>query len=136
MLAIFLAHLRYGTDGLCNRGWLTYSAGFYDDVVKSAETHYIVNLFYEIHFECAAYTAVLQSHEAIILTAHDTAFLYEVGININLTYIIDYHSEAYTALIGEYMVDQRGLSASEITREKQHGHLMFRNIVVVHNLSD
>ena len=82
----------------------------------------VAQLFHEVHFQRAANATVLQGHEALFLLPHDSAFLYQIGINVHFANIVDDDSKLYTSLIIENTIQQRGLSAAQITREQQNGY--------------
>jgi len=50
-------------------------------------------------FESAADTTVLQGHETVVLGIDDTATLNEVGVDVDLAYIIDNYRKLYAAAV-------------------------------------
>ncbi len=83
----------------------------------------------EVHFQRAAYAAILESHKvAVVFSADHTALLDKRCVDIYLAYIVDDNGEFDSFLVSEYMVEQSRFAASEITRKKQH-----RNIFLSHN---
>ncbi len=89
VLDILRAHSGNGTDGLGNGFRLANAARLYHYIVKTAHGCDFRELLDEIHFEGTADTSVLESDEALVLFADNAAFLYEVGIDIHLSYVID-----------------------------------------------
>ena len=125
VLAVFLAEARYGADGLRNWRWLAHTAGFNHDVVETLGLHQVVDLLHEVHLQSAADAAVLERHEAVVLRAHDAAFLDEVGVNVNLAYIVDNHGKLDAAFIGQNVVEQSSLAATKVAREQQNRDFFF-----------
>ena len=117
--------LRDGADGLCDGGRFADAAGLYHDVVEALHAHDVMQLLHEIHLQSAADAAVLQSHEAVVFLPHYTTFLYEIGIYIYFTYIIDYHGELDAAFIGQNSVEQCGFSTAQIACEQKYRRLHF-----------
>ncbi len=113
------SHLRDGADGLCYGFRLTDAAGLYHDVVETLLLQYVVDLLDQVHLQRTADAAVLQGHEALVLLAHDTAFLYQVGIDVYLAYVVDDDGKLDSSLVCENTVDQRCLSAAQIACDEQ-----------------
>ncbi len=114
------------TDGLRDRRRLADAARLDHDIVELVRRNDLGQLLDKIHLQRAADTSVLQRHQvARILAAHDAAFLYERRIDIDLAYIVDYHSEAYAALVGKDAVEESCLAAAEIARKQQHRYVVF-----------
>ncbi len=123
---VLLAHVGNGAYGLGYGLGLAYAAGFYHYVVEFTCFDDFRQLLHEVHFQRAAYAAVLQGHKvAVVFSTYHSAFLYKRGIYVNLAYIIDNHCEAYASFIGEYMVEKRSLATAEIAREQQHRYVFF-----------
>ena len=91
---------RHGADGLRNRSWFAYSAGFNYDIIKALHCEQIVELLHEIHLQCATNTAVLQSNEAVVFLIYNAALLNEFGVDIHFSNIVYYHSKTNTFLVG------------------------------------
>ena len=68
----------------------------------------------------AADAWVLQGYEALVLLSHHTTLLYECGVDIHLSYVVDDDGKFYTLLIAEYAIEQCGLSAAEVSCQQQH----------------
>ena len=60
-----------------------------------------MQLLYQVHLEGAAYAAVLQCNQAVIIHAHNTSLLYQAGVDVDLTYIIYDNCKLYTLAIGK-----------------------------------
>ncbi len=118
-LGVFIAHARNSGYGACYRLRLANSAGLYDYVVETAHLHDVGELFYEVHLQGAADATVLKSHQTLVFFAHYAAFLNEVGVNVDLSYIVDNHCKTNAFLVGKNVVDQCCLTTSEITGQKQ-----------------
>ena len=56
----------------------------------------INGLLHEVRFQSAAYASVLQCHETVVLASHDTAFLDELGIDVDFSYVIDNYGKPYS----------------------------------------
>ena len=126
--AALIALFERGHRTYCPRNGLglAYAAGLDHDVVESAGSHEVAKLLHEVHFQGAAYAAVLQGHEvARIGASHHAAFLNEVGVDVYLAYIVDYHGKFYTAFVGENTVKKRSFAAAQIARQQQHGNIAF-----------
>ena len=93
------SELGYRADSLGYRCGFAYTARLDYNVIETVHSHNILYLLDEIHFESTAYATVRKSHKAVILAVNHSASLYEAGINVYLSYIIDYHSKLYAALI-------------------------------------
>jgi len=106
-----VCHLRHG-EGYRRR--LAYSACFYHDVVESSAVGQTLYLLYEIHLERAAYAAVFEGYKAVILLADDSSALYELCVDVDFSYVIDYHRELDALAVEEYLVEKGGLAASEV----------------------
>ena len=72
----------------------------------------LVQLLHKVHLQGTAYTAVLQSHQAVIIHAYHTTLLDEGGVNVDLTYIIYYNREPDTLAVAENPVQKGCLSAA------------------------
>ena len=92
-------HRGNGADGLRDGSRLTNAAGLDHDIVKLAHGCDFGELLHEIHFQCAADATVLQSHQRVVFLPHYAAFLYEVGVDIDLPYVVDYHGKLDAALV-------------------------------------
>ena len=119
-MGIFFSHTGDGTDGLCYGCRFANTAGFDNYIVETVHFQDVIDLFYQVHLQCTADTAVLESHETVVFFTHDTTFLYEVGIDIDFSYIVDYYGEFDTAFVGEDMVDQSCFSTAQVTGQEQY----------------
>ena len=99
VLHVLSAHSRDRTYCLSNWSRFTYTAGFYNYIVKFLLSDYIGQLFYEIHLQRTADAAVLQSYERFVLLIYDAAFLNQVSIDIYLAYIVYYNCESDSFLV-------------------------------------
>ena len=120
VLHIFRAERRDRIDGLCYRHRLAYTTRLYHYIVEAIHRSNVAQLLHKVHLERAAYTAVLQSHQAIVLGAHHATTLYQVGIDVHLSYIVYYHRKAYAATIVQYSVHQCCLTAAKVSRKQQY----------------
>ena len=69
----------------------------------------------EVHLEGAAYTAVLQGYQGVVLLRHHPALLNEGSVDIHFADIIDDNGKANTFLVSKNTIEQRGLTTSQIT---------------------
>ena len=100
--------------GLGNGCRLADAACLDYDVVEAACLVYVLELLDEVHLQVAADTAVLQCYQRVVLLVDDAALLYEIGIDVDLAYIVYDNSEFYSLVIVEYAVEQGCLSAAQI----------------------
>ena len=77
-------------------------------------------MLHEIHLERAADTSVLQCNEAVVFCAYNSAFLYQVGVNVYFAYVVDYDGKFNSLAVGQYIVEQRGLAAAEVSGEEEY----------------
>ena len=119
------SHAGHRADGLCDGFGLADTAGLNDDVVELLHGNDVVQLLYQIHLEGAADATVLQGDEAVVLSAHDAAFLDEVGVNVHFANIVDDNGETNAAAVGEDAIQEGGFAAAQITREQQNGNVVF-----------
>ena len=84
----------------------------------------LVELLHEVHLQRAADAAVLQCDEAVVFLAHDPAFLYQGGVDVDFAEVIDDHGELDSFSVGEYAVQQSGLSAAEVTCQQQDRNVL------------
>ena len=96
VFAVCLAESRYGTYRLGDRFRLAYAAGLDDNIVEPLHLHQLEDLLHEVRFQSAAYASVLQCHETVVLASHDTAFLDELGIDVDFSYVIDNYGKPYS----------------------------------------
>ena len=96
---IFQAHGGNRANGLRDRSRLAYTAGFYNNIVKTLLAGDVTQLLYEIHLQRAADTTILQRHQTLVLLPYHAAFLYQIGIDIHFAYIINNHSKTNTTAI-------------------------------------
>lgn len=128
---IFLTHLRDSAYCLCYGSRLADTAGLDDYGVEIPGGYKLGELIDEIHAQRAAYAPVLQRHQVVRPGATDhSAALYQVGVDVHLTDIIDYHGIAHTVAIVEYVVEKSCLAAAQITCNQQH-----RSDFIVHIVS-
>ena len=81
---------------------------------------YVAQLFYEVHLQGAADAAVLQGYEAFVFLVYNAAFLYEVGIDVHLAYVVDYYGEAYASFVAQNAVQKCRLAAAQIAGQQQY----------------
>ena len=122
--AVPVAEARNGADGLGYGGGFADSAGFNHDVVELSVSGEFVELLHEIHLQGAADASVLQGHETVVLLANDSAFLDQGGVHVDFAEVVDYHGELDSLSVGEYAVQQSGLSAAEITGQQQDRNIL------------
>ncbi len=118
---------RDGADGLGNGGRLADAAGLDHDIVEALEIHDVLQLLHEIHLEGAAYTAILQCHEAVVVFTHNAALLDERGVDVDLANVVDDDGKFYSLLVAQDAVDKGGLAAAKIAGEQEH-----RNVLDIH----
>ena len=132
-LDILRSHRGDGADGLCDWGGLADAACLDDDVVEAPHLYDFAYLLDQVHLERAADAAILQSHEAVVLLVDHSALLYEVGVDVYLTDIVDDDGKLDALLIGENFVDQCGLAATKIAREQQNGYLLYTHNIYMYS---
>ena len=115
---VFVPHQRNGTDRARDGLRFADAAGLDDDVVELAHAHDVAQLLDQVHLECAADAAVLQGDERLVLLAHDPVLLDQVGIDVDLSDIVDDDGEFDAASVGENLVDQGGLAAAEVAGQE------------------
>ena len=120
ILPVAWLHGRDGADGLGYGGRFADAACLYDDIVKLLHGSYLAELLHEVHLQSAADASVLQGYEALVLLSHHTTLLYECGVDIHLSYVVDDDGKFYTLFIAEYAIEQCGLSAAEVSCQQQH----------------
>ena len=99
ILDIFHAHRGNRADGLCDGFGLADAACLDDDIVEPVHLRDIMQLLYEIHFQGAADTSILQCHQTLIFLADDAAFLDEVSVDIHFADVIDNDGKLDASLI-------------------------------------
>ena len=122
--AVSVAEARNGADGLGYGGGLADSAGFDYNIVEAAVCGQLVELLHEIHLKGAADASVLEGDEAVVLLPYDSALLDQGGVHVDFAEVIDDHGELDTFSVGEYAVQQSGLSAAEITGQQQDRNIL------------
>ena len=118
MLGVFRVHTRDGGDGTGDGFGLADAAGLDDDVVELLRLDQIRQLVHQIHFQRAAYTSVLERHKAVVFLSHHPTLLDEGGIDVHLSYVIDYHRKLNAFAVRQNMVHQSCLSASQVARQQ------------------
>lgn len=96
-------------------GWARRCRRLDEDVVELAGAHEARELFDEVLFERAAYAAVLEGDEVVVLSGDHAAFFDEVGVDVHFADVVDDDGHLVTARVLEQVVDERCLTASEIT---------------------
>ena len=81
-------------------------------------------MLHKIHLQRATDTAVLQGNEVVVLLCHYSTLLYEFGIDIDFSNIIDNHREAYASTIGQYSIQKCCLATAQIARQQQDGNVI------------
>ena len=119
VLGVLGLHAGDGLYGLGNGAGLTDAAGLNHDVVKTVQRDDLVQLLHKVHLEGAAYAAVLQGYQAVIIHAYHAALLYKAGIDIDFTYIVYNYRELYALAVGQNPVQKGCLTAAQITGEQQ-----------------
>ncbi len=130
---ILAARSGHGAYGLGNRSRLAYSAGLDYYVVELAGGDNVGQLLHQVGLQRAAYATALQGNQVarVVALANYAPLLNQVGIDIYLTYIVNYHGKPDAAAVGKDFVEQGGLSAAQIAREQQNGsfflcgHILF-----------
>ena len=82
-------------------------------------------MLHEIHLERAADTSVLQCNEAVVFCAYNSAFLYQIGVNVDFADVVHYYGKLHAAFICQYVVYKCRFSAAEITGQEQHRNFFF-----------
>ncbi len=100
VLRILSAHAPHRADGARDRFRLADAAGLYHDVVEPLHLLYLVELLYQVHLQRAADASVLQRHQAVVLLAHDAAFLNQVRVDVHLADIVHDDGELNAPLVG------------------------------------
>ena len=115
------SHAWDGADGLCDGFRFADAACFDDDIVEALHFHDFEYLFYQVCPQRAADAAVLQRNEAFVLLAHDAPFLYEVRIDVHLSYVVDDDGKLDASFVGEDVVHQGGFAATEVAGQEEDG---------------
>ena len=110
-----VTHAWYRIYSLSNRSRLADTAGLDDDIVELLKLYDIAQLLDQIHLERTADTAVLKSHEGVILLLYYPTLFYKVSINIHLTDVVDDDGKSDTFFIIKNTIQERCLAASQIT---------------------
>ena len=131
ILCDFRSHSGHLANRLGDGLWLANAAGFDDDVVELLEGDDVVELLHQVHLERATDASVLKGDQAVVLTPNDATLLDEVGIDVDLAYVVDYHGETDAATVREDSVEEGCLAATQVTREQQHRNVVFRHSVCV-----
>ena len=76
-------------DGLCNRSRLADSGSLDDNVIETLHVYDFLELFYQVHLQCAADATILERNERIIFLTYYATFFYKGCINIDFTNIVD-----------------------------------------------
>ena len=122
-------HRGDGTDGLGNGAGFADTAGLDDDVVEALHLKQVFYLLDKVHLQCAADATVLEGYQGVVLLVDDTAFLDEVGVDVDFADIVDDDGKLDATLIGQNPVQQRGLTAAQIACQQQYGYFFHRHIV-------
>ena len=76
-------------DGLGNRSRLADSGSLDDNVIETLHVYDFLELFYQVHLQCAADATVLERNERIVFLTYYATFFYKGCINIDFTNIVD-----------------------------------------------
>ena len=115
VLHVFLTQLRDGADGLGDRGRLADAARLNHDIVELLHLDDVAELLHQVHFQRAADAPVLKGHQTVVLATHDAAFLYQVGVYVHLADVVHDHGEFNSSTVRQDTVQQRRLSAAQIS---------------------
>ena len=88
---------------------------------------YLVQLLHKVHLEGAAYATVLQGYQAVIVHTYHTSLLDEAGVYVHLTYIIYYYRKLNAFAVAQDTVEQRCLTAAQVTGEQQDRSFIVHN---------
>ena len=99
-------------NGLGYRTGFANATGLNDDIVETVHGQYLLQLFHEVHLQRTADTAILKSHQRVVLLTHYSTLFYQVGIDVYLTDIIDYDGKLNALLILQYAVQKCRLTAA------------------------
>ena len=113
-------HARYGADGLCDGCGLADAAGLNDDVVEAVHAYDVLQLLHEVHLQRAAYTSVLQRHQRVVLLVDHASLLYEVGVDVDLSDVIDDDGKLDASFVTQYSVQQCCLAAAQVSCQQQY----------------
>ena len=95
-----------------------------------------MQLLYQVHLEGAAYAAVLQCNQAVIIHTDHATLLYKACVDVNLAYVIYYYSKLDTLAVAEDSVQKGCLTAAQITGEQQDrcffSHIASKDIIKGH----
>ena len=127
VLRIGSSHERDGTEGLCDGFRFTDAAGLDDDVVEAVQLHQFQHLCHQVRLEAAADAAVLEGDQTLVFIAYNAFLADQAGVDVDLSDIVDNHCEPDALLVRQDVVDQGGLSASQITGQQQ-----YRNFFRIH----
>jgi hypothetical protein len=117
---VFRSHCGDGADGLSDGLRLAYAAGLDDNVVEAVLAGYVAQLLHEVHLQCAADATVLKCYKAVVFFVNDAAFLYEVGIDVHLAYVVDYYGETYASFVAKNAVEKCCFAAAKIAGQQQY----------------
>ena len=92
---------RHRTDCLCNWCRFADAARLDDDIVEAFHIHNVAQLVDEIHLQRAADTAVLQSHQTVVLLVHYSPLLNKIGIDVHLADIVHDNGKLNSFLVGK-----------------------------------
>lgn len=136
VLGVLGIHTRNGIYGLGYGAGLANAAGLNHYVVKTVKRNYLVQLLHKVHLKGAAYAAVLQCNQAVIIHAYHASLLNKAGIDIYLTYIVYYYCKLYSLAVAQNPVKQGCLTAAQITGEQQDrsflSHILSKYIIQRH----
>ena len=111
-------------NGLGNGCRFADAAGLDDDVVEAMHGQNVLQLLHQVHLQRAADAAVLQGYQRVVLLAHYSTLLYQVGVDVHLADVIDDNCKLNTLLILQDTIQQRGLTTAQITRQQQDGNIL------------
>ena len=124
ILDVLRSQRRNAANSLGDRRRFADTAGLNDDIVEAVHTGNVAQLLHQVHLQGATDATVLQSNQRIVLLTYYSTLLYQVGIDVHLADIIDYHSKLNTLLILQDAIQQCSLTTAQITRQKQYGNIL------------
>ena len=80
----------------------------------------VAQLLHKVHLQGATDATVLKRNQAVVAFTHDTTLLNQVGINVDLTYIVDDNGKLDAFLVGKNTVKESCFTAAQITSEQKY----------------
>ena len=72
----------------------------------------VTQLLHEVHLQGTADASVLQGYQRVVLLSHDASLLYQVGIDVHLTNVVDDDGKLDAFLVLQNAIQKCGLAAA------------------------